>query len=98
MVGSSEDLRAVARQVRRDAERVRQVAARVGATRGLRWRSVSATRFREVVTDRVGALARSAAGLETAADALETHARALDRAHDVLGALVGEVTGGGGRR
>ena len=59
MVGSSEDVRVVARQVRRDAERVRHVAARVGATRGVAWRSAAATRFREVVTDRVVALGRA---------------------------------------
>ncbi|GAB3072009.1 hypothetical protein [Phycicoccus sp. Root101] len=98
MVGSSEDVRVVARQVRRDAERVRHVAARVGATRGVAWRSAAATRFREVVTDRVVALGRAVGGLESAADALESHALALDRARDALRALLGEVPGPGGRR
>jgi hypothetical protein len=98
MVGSSEDVRAVARQVRRDAELVRHVAARVGATRGVGWRSVTATRFREVVTDRVGALGRVVGGLDAAADALEAHALALDRAREALRSLIGDLPGTGGRR
>ncbi len=91
MVGSSEDVRAVARQVRHDGERVRHVAARVGATRGVGWRSVAATRFREVVTDRVGALGRAVGGLDRAAEALEAHALALDRAREALRSIAGEL-------
>ena len=98
MVGSSEDVWAVARQVRRDAELVRHVAARVGATRGVGWRSVAATRFREVVTDRVVGLGRAVGGLDAAAEALEAHALALDRAREALRDLVAEVPGLGGRR
>ncbi len=98
MVGSSEDVWAVARQVRRDAELVRHVAARVGATRGVGWRSVAATRFREVVTDRVVGLGRAVGGLDAAAEALEAHALALERARETLRDLVAEVPGLGGRR
>lgn len=97
-MGSSEDIRAVAGRARRDAELVRQVAARVGATRGVGWRSAAATRFREVVTDRVGGLGRAVRGLEAAAEALESHAQALDRAREALQALAGEVPGTRGRR
>ncbi len=93
MVGSSEDVWAVARQVRRDADLVRHVAARVGATRGVGWRSVAATRFREVVTDRVAGLGQAVGGLDAAAEALEAHAVALDRAAIALRHLVGEVSG-----
>lgn len=98
MAASSEDIRAAAGRTRRDAELVRQVAVRVGATRGAGWRSVAATRFREVVTDRVGALGRAVGGLDDAADALESHALALDRAREALRALAAEVPGIGGRR
>ncbi|MEO5982277.1 MAG: hypothetical protein ABIQ13_08190 [Pedococcus sp.] len=98
MMGSSEDVRAVARQVRRDAELVRHVAARVGATRGMAWRSAAATRFREVVGDRVAGLGRMVGGLDAAAETLEAHALALDRAKETLRHLVGEVPGIGGRR
>lgn len=98
MVGSSEDVRAVARQVRRDAEQVRDVTARVAAVRGVRWRSVSATRFREVVTLRVAGLTRAVGGLDAAAEALESHALALDRAGDALRALGSGLPGAGGVR
>lgn len=94
MVGSSEDVRAAARQVRHDGERVRDVAVRVAATREVGWRSVAATRFREVVTDRVAALGRAVGGLDRAAEALEAHALALDRAREVLRSIVGELPGG----
>lgn len=97
-MGSSEDVRAVAGQVRRDAELVRHVAVRVGATRGVRWRSAAATRFRDVVTDRVGALGRAVGALESAADALELHARSLERAKDALVSVLGGLPGAGGGR
>lgn len=97
MVGSGEDVRAVARQVRRDAEVVRHVAARVGATRGIGWRSVTATRFREVVSQRVGGLGRAVERLEAAADALEVHGLALDRAREAVRSALGGLPGAGGR-
>ena len=97
-MGSSDEVRAMARQVRRDAELVRHLVARVGATRGVGWRSLAATRFREVVTARVTGLGRVVGSLDAAAEALEAHALALDRAKEALRHLVGEVPGLGDRR
>lgn len=80
MVGDPEQIRAAAARLRADADRVRQLAARVGMTRDTRWRSAAAAAFRERVGERVHSLRRAAQGLDEAAGLVESHARGVAQA------------------
>jgi hypothetical protein len=75
----------VARGVRHAAERVRELATRVGATREIAWRSRAAAAFRERVGDRVGGLHRVALAAEAAAECLDEHAEACEARWAALG-------------
>ncbi len=85
MTGEAAAIRAVARSVRHDAERVRELATRVGATREIAWRSRAAAAFRERVADRVAGLHRVALAAEAAAESLEEHARACEARWSAFG-------------
>ena len=87
MVGNPEQIRAVAARLRREAEQVRAVSGRVGATRGIAWRSAAADAFRERVSEAVHGERRSAQLLDDAAGAVDRHAAAVERVLDELARL-----------
>ena len=78
MVGDPQQIRALAARLRADAERLRQLAKRVGATREVAWRSRAATLFRDRVGERTHALQRSAGALDDAARRVDAHADGVE--------------------
>ena len=80
MVGEPAHIRSLAAGLRREAERVRHVAARVGGTRTVAWRSAAAAAFRDRVTDLVQLLHMRSRQLDGAADDLDRHAAAVEQA------------------
>jgi len=87
MVGNPEQIRAVAARLRHEADQLRSVSVRVGATRGIAWRSAAANAFRERVAEAVHGERRVAQLLEDAAAAVERHAAAVERVLDELARL-----------
>jgi uncharacterized protein YukE len=85
VTGETAAIRAVARSVRLEAERVRELAHRVDATREIAWRSRAGAAFRERVGERIAGLHRVAHAVEVAADALEHHAAACEARLSALG-------------
>lgn len=79
MVGDPAQIRAVAARLRREADEVRSVGARVGAARGVEWRSAAAEAFRDRVTEAVHGERRTAQLLDEAAAALDAHAAGVER-------------------
>jgi hypothetical protein len=80
MVGDPQQIRALAARLRADAERLRQLAKRVGATREVAWRSRAAALFRERVGERAQSLQRSAGELDEAARRVDAHAEGVEAA------------------
>jgi hypothetical protein len=80
MVGDPQQIRALAARLRADAERLRQLARRVGATREVAWRSRAAALFRERAGERAHALQRSAGDLDEAARWVDAHAEGVEAA------------------
>jgi hypothetical protein len=78
VTGETSELLALGRAVRRDGERVRELAARVRSVADIEWRSPAADAFRGRVDDRVRGLLRAASLAEAAARALEEHAAACE--------------------
>ena len=108
MIGDPHEIRALAQQLRTDAQLLRQLATRVGRTRDVAWRSRAATLFRERVGERVHGLRRSAEQLDEAAWRVQAHADAVEAARaevlrvaalgaDLARAAGGAVARGGGR-
>lgn len=88
MTGDPGHLTALAARVRHEAERVRTTATCVDHTSDVAWQSAAAHAFR----GRVGALVLGLRGvaqdLDEGAAAIEAHAAAVQRAHELLGRLV----------
>jgi hypothetical protein len=78
MVGDPQQIRALAARLRADAERLRQLARRVGATREVAWRSRAATLFRDRVGERTHELQGSARSLDEAARWVDAHADGVE--------------------
>jgi hypothetical protein len=100
MVGGPEEMRRQAARVAAEAARVRDVAARVSATRAVPWQSPAASAFRDSVTLCVVSLHRTAELLDAAAQLLHAHAAAVESVLDALplvGASRHPPHGGGGR-
>lgn len=79
-MGDPHEIRALATRLRADADRLRQLAVRVGRTREVTWRSRAATLFRERVGERAHALRRSAQQLDEAAGRVQAHADGVEAA------------------
>jgi hypothetical protein len=84
MVGGPDEIRQLAGRVAVEAERVRDVAASVSATRTVPWQSPTASAFRDSVTLSMVSLHRTAELLDAAARVLHAHAAAVE---SVLAAL-----------
>jgi hypothetical protein len=80
MVGDPQQIRTLAARLRGDADRLRELTRRVGATREVAWRSRAATLFRDRVGERAHALQRSARALDEAARRVDAHADAVEAA------------------
>jgi uncharacterized protein YukE len=87
MVGEPDRIRAVAARLRHEAEQVRALSSRVGATRGVEWRSAAADAFRDGVAEAGHGERRAAQLLDEAARAVELHAAAVERVLDGLAAV-----------
>lgn len=109
MMGEPQQIRALAARLRDDAERLRQLARRVGATREVAWRSRAAALFRDRVGERAKALRRSAGELEEAARLVDAHAHGVEVARaqvvrvaglgaDLARAAAGALPSAGDRR
>ncbi|HEY3534542.1 MAG TPA: hypothetical protein VGK60_03165 [Pedococcus sp.] len=97
MVGEPDRIRAVAARLRHEAQQVREVSTRVGAARGVEWRSGAADAFRERVSEAVHGERRAAQLLDEAARAVDLHAAAVERVLDGLAALVRAAQEAAGR-
>ena len=106
--GSPEELRRLARQLRRQAGEVDDTSARVRRAEGVRWTGLAADRFRERLAQHSkdiertrGELLAAAAKLDQLADTLEERQRAIARAmafvEDELDAARRTVTSFAGR-
>lgn len=106
--GDPEELRRLARQLRRQASEVDDTAARVRRAEGVRWVGLAADRFRErlaqhgrEIEQTRGDLVAAAARLDRLADVLEERQRAIARAmafvEDELDAARRTVTSFAGR-
>lgn len=67
-------------RLRDDADRLRQLARRVSATRDVVWRSKAATLYRERAAERAHGLQVSATELEEAARLVDVHAGGVEAA------------------
>ena len=109
MTGEPQQIRALATRLRDDAERLRQLARRVGATRGVAWRSRAAALFRDRAGERAQAVRRSAGELDEAARLMDAHAEGVEVARaqvvrvaglgaDLARSAAGAITSAGDRR
>jgi hypothetical protein len=97
MVGEPDRIRTVAARLRREAEQLRSVSARVGATRGVEWRSGAADAFRHRVSEAVHGQRRAAELLDEAARAVDLHAAAVELVLDELTRLARAAREAAGR-
>lgn len=89
MVGDPQQIRAMAARLRADADRLRQLARRVAATREAAWRSRAADLFRDRVGERAQALQRSAGELDDAARRVDAHAEGVEVARAEVARVAG---------
>jgi hypothetical protein len=98
MYGDTTTIRALARRLRERADEIRDLAAALSEhARSVPWSGLAADAMRAHTGDRVGGLLHTAGLHDDAADALELHAREVDRLQELLrdGAeLVGGAVGG----
>ncbi|ABL79839.1 MULTISPECIES: hypothetical protein [unclassified Nocardioides] len=94
MYGDTGTIRALAARLRERADEIRAEAARLLArAEQVPWEGLAAEAMRGHARDRVAALARTAALHEDAADALDRHAREVDRVKDLIAAIERKVRG-----
>lgn len=94
MYGDTGTIRALAARLRERADEIRTEAARLLArAEQVPWEGLAAQAMRSHARDRVAALARTAALHEDAADALDRHAREVDRVKDLIAAIERKVRG-----
>jgi len=84
MVGGPDEIRRLAGRAAVEADRAREVAASVSATRTVPWQSTTASAFRDSVTLCVLSLHRTAELLDAAARVLHAHAAAVESVLDAL--------------
>ncbi|MCW2774564.1 MAG: hypothetical protein JWN91_2890 [Nocardioides sp.] len=94
MYGDTTTIRALARDLRTRADDIRTEADRLSARAdGVDWRGLTADAMRRHAHDRCAALRRTAALHDDAADALDRHAREVDRLKDLIAAIERKVHG-----
>lgn len=94
MYGDTTTIRALARDLRARADEIRAEADRLAArTDQVHWRGLAADALRAHSHRRAAALRRTAALHADAADALDRHAREVDRLKDLIAAIEHQVLG-----
>lgn len=94
MYGDTGTIRALAVRLRERADEIRTEAARlVALAEQVPWEGLAARAMRAHAHDRAAALTRTAARHEDAADALDRHAREVDRVKDLIAAIERKVRG-----
>lgn len=88
MYGDTRTIRALAARLRERADEIRGEASRLAArAEQVPWQGVTADAMRHQACDRAGALLRTAALHDDAADALDRHAREVDRLKDLIATI-----------
>ena len=94
MYGDTTTIRALARDLRTRADEIRAVADHLAARADdVAWRGLAADAMRGHARARSAALRRTAALHDDAADALDRHAREVDRVKDLIAAIERKVRG-----
>jgi hypothetical protein len=92
MYGDTTTIRALAAQLRERGDEIRGEAARLATRAGqVSWQGLAADAMREQARVRAAALRRTAALHDDAADALDRHAREVDRLKDLIAAIERKV-------
>ena len=92
MYGDTTTIRALARDLRTRADEIRTAADRLSARADhVAWRGLAADAMRGHAHDRSAGLRRTAALHDDAADALDRHAREVDRVKDLIAAIERKV-------
>lgn len=87
MYGDTGTIRALARQLHRRGQDLREAADDLlGHARTVAWAGLAADAMRELATDHARRLAACADAHEAAADALERHAREVDHVKELIAA------------
>jgi uncharacterized protein YukE len=102
MYGDTTTIRRLASQMRERADEIRAEAAHLAARADqVDWEGLAADAMRRLAHDRTAALRRTAALHDDAAEALDRHAREVDRVKDLIAAvehrvrrLLAEAVGG----
>lgn len=88
MYGDTAVIRALARRMREDGDDLRQEAAELAArAETVPWSGLAADAMRRVAREQAGLLRGCADAHEAAADALDHHAREVDRLKDLIAAI-----------
>ncbi|HYF72907.1 MAG TPA: hypothetical protein VD864_08795 [Nocardioides sp.] len=88
MYGDTSAIRALATRLRERADEIRGEADRLAVrAEQVPWQGVAADAMRHRARDRAGALLRTAARHDDAADALDRHAREVDRLQDLIASI-----------
>jgi hypothetical protein len=94
MYGDTAGIRAQARRMRERAGDIRSEAeALLAAAEAVPWTGVAADAMRRLARDHAGAMRSCAAAHEHAADALDRHAREVDRLKHLIAAIEHRVLG-----
>jgi hypothetical protein len=94
MYGDTTTIRALARDLRDRADDIRAAADRLSARADrIAWHGLTADAMRRHAHSRCAALRRTAALHDDAADALDRHAREVDRLKDLIAAIERTVRG-----
>jgi hypothetical protein len=94
MYGDTGTIRALAARLRERADEIRTEAALLAArAEQVPWQGLAAEAMRCHARERAGALAHTAALHDDAADALDRHAREVDRVKDLIAAIEHKVRG-----
>ncbi len=94
MYGDTGTIRALAARLRERAGEIRTEAARLAAHADqVPWEGLAARAMRNHAHERAAALRRTAALHEDAADALDRHAREVDRVKDLIAAIERKARG-----
>lgn len=94
MYGDTTSIRALARRLHERADEIRDLAATLTTrTDSVPWSGLAADAMRLHAADRVCALQRTATLHDEAADAIERHAREVDRLKDLLDGPIDELKG-----
>ena len=94
MYGDTARIRALATDLRERADEIRELADRLAArAERVPWQGLAADAMRYAAQHRVAALRRTAGLHDDAADALDRHAREVDRLKDLIAAIERKARG-----